>query len=169
MAPAKLKLRALSAQETAEIERRANARTLPARSVERARIIRDAQAGLCVSAIAKRRQCTRVMVMKWLTRFNAQGLAGLEDEPRSGRPPTYTPDEVSTVIATALTDPQQLHVPFGSWTLDRLAQYLNERRGIAIKRSRIGTLLLAEGLRWRKQESWFGERVDPDFAEKRGR
>jgi hypothetical protein len=23
-------------------------------------------------------------------------------------------------------------------------------------------------LRWRRQESWFGERVDPDFAQKRG-
>lgn len=169
MAEAKLKLRALSAAEATEIERRANARTLPARTVERARIIRDAQAGYSVSEIARRRQGTRAMVMKWLTRFNAEGLAGLDDEPRSGRPTTYTPEEVSTVIATALIDPQQLHLPFGSWTLDRLAQYLNERRGIAIKRSRIGTLLLAEGLRWRKQESWFGERVDPDFAAKRGR
>jgi len=28
-------------------------------------------------------------------------------------------------------------------------------------------MLLAEGLRWRKQETWFGERVDPEFAEKR--
>jgi transposase len=169
MAEAKLKLRALSAQETAEIERRANARTLSARSVERARIIRDAQAGFGVSDIAKRRQCTRPMVMKWLARFNAEGLAGLDDEPRSGRPTTYTLEEVSTVIATSLTDPQQLQLPFGSWTLDRRAQYLNEQRGIAIKRSRIGSLLLAEGLRWRKHESWFGERVDPDFAEKRGR
>ena len=169
MAEAKLKLRALSAQETAEIERRANARTLPARTVERARIIRDAQAGYRVTDIAKRRQCSRMMVMKWLARFNAQGLTGLADEPRSGRPATYTPEEVSTVIATSLTDPQQLQLPFGSWTLDRLAEYLNAQRGIAIKRSRIGTLLLAEGLRWRKQESWFGERVDPDFAAKRGR
>lgn len=169
MAEAKLKLRVLNAQEAAEIERRANARTLPARTVERARIIRDAQSGLSVSAIAERWQCSRTMVMKWLARFNAQGLAGLNDEPRSGRPATYSPEEVSTVIATSLTDPQQLQLPFGSWTLDRLAQYLNEQRGIAIKRSRISDLLRAEGLRWRKQESWFGERVDPDFAEKRGR
>jgi transposase len=169
MAEAKLKLRVLSAQETAEIERRANARTLPARSVERARIIRDAQAGYSVSEIARRRQATRALVMKWLTRFNTEGVAGLDDEPRSGRPATYTPEQVSIVVETALTNPQQLHLPFGSWTLDRLAQYLNEQRGIAIKRSRIGSLLLAEGLRWRKQESWFGERVDPDFAAKRGR
>lgn len=168
MAEAKLKLRALSAQETTEIERRSNARTLPARMVERARIIRDAQAGHHVSEIARRRQSSRKMVMKWLTRFNAQGLAGLNDEPRAGRPTTYTSEEVSIVVATALTNPQALQLPFGSWTLDRLEQYLNEQRGIAIKRSRIGDLLLAEGLRWRKQENWFGERVDPAFAEKRG-
>jgi hypothetical protein len=37
-----------------------------------------------------------------------------------------------------------------------------------MKRSRLGEVLQAEGLRWRKQEHWFGERVDPDFAEKRG-
>jgi hypothetical protein len=36
-------------------------------------------------------------------------------------------------------------------------------------RSRISELLIAEGLRWRKPETWFGERVDPDFAAKRGR
>ena len=169
MAEAKLKLRVLSTEETKEIERRANAQSLAARTVERARIIRDASAGLSVSDIAQRRQCSRPMVMKWLTRFNAQGLAGLNDEPRSGRPSTYTPAEVATVISAALSDPQKLELPFAAWTLDRLEQYLNERRGITIKRSRISDLLLAEGLRWRKQENWFGERVDPDFAEKRGR
>jgi len=169
MAEAKLKLRALSAAETSEIERRANARRLPARTVERARIIRDAQSGMSVSQIAQRRRGSRAQVMEWLRRFNAQGIAGLEDAPRSGRPATYTPEQVSIVVETSLTDPQSLNLPFGSWTLDRLEQYLNEQRGIAIKRSRIGTLLLAEGLRWRKQESWFGEQVDPDFAAKRGR
>jgi transposase len=60
-------------------------------------------------------------------------------------------------------------LPFARWTLDRLAAYLAERKGIPIKRSRIGELLQAEGLRWRTQETWFGERVDPAFAEKRGR
>lgn len=38
-----------------------------------------------------------------------------------------------------------------------------------MKRSRIGEVLVAEGLRWRKQEAWFGERPDPAFAEQRGR
>ena len=56
-----------------------------------------------------------------------------------------------------------------AWTLDRLAAYLHEHKGVAMKRSRIDEILLREGLRWRRQETWFGERVDPAFAEKRGR
>jgi transposase len=95
-------------------------------------------------------------------------MAGLADKPRTGRPATYTAHEVAEVIATSLTPPEQLGLPFASWTLDRLEAYLNEHKGIAIKRSRIDDLLSAEGLRWRTQETWFGERVDPEFAQKRG-
>jgi len=72
------------------------------------------------------------------------------------------------VIATALTPPEHLGLPFASWTLDRLEAYLNEHKAMAIKRSRIDDLLIAEGLRWRTQETWFGARVDPEFAKKRG-
>jgi hypothetical protein len=72
------------------------------------------------------------------------------------------------VVATALTAPRTLGLPFGCWTYDRLAAYLNEVAGLAIKRSRINEVLLAEGLRWRQDETWFGARVDPDFAAKRG-
>ena len=39
---------------------------------------------------------------------------------------------------------------------------------MASKRSRINDVLLAEGLRWRTPETWFGARVDPEFAHKRG-
>jgi transposase len=72
------------------------------------------------------------------------------------------------VIETALTKPEALGLPFACWTLDRLATYLQDERGIGIKRSRIDELLIGEGLRWKVQETWFSERVDPDFAEKRG-
>jgi hypothetical protein len=72
------------------------------------------------------------------------------------------------VIATALTKPDTLGLPFACWTLDRLHDDLHHYKGIAMKRSRIDEVLVEEGLRWRQQETWFGERVDPDFAKKRG-
>src|SRR5512135_1897403 len=111
---------------------------------------------------------SRPTVYTWIHRFNEQGLHGLDDRPRAGRPPTYTAEQRAEVIAVALTDPRGLGLPFGCGTLDRLEVYLNEPKGIPIKRSRIDEILLAEGLRWRHQETWSGARVDPAFAEKRG-
>jgi transposase len=163
-----LHARPLTPDEYTSLRQLAHSRTAPARLVERARIIWQAQQGRRVSAIAAALRLNHKTVRRWLQHFNEHGLAGLQDQPRTGRPATYTAEEVGTVIALALTDPQQLGLPFAAWTLDRLAAYLHEHQGIAMKRSRIGELLLAEGLRWRSQETWYGERVDPAFAEKRG-
>ncbi len=163
-----IRVRALTDEEQAAIERLAHSRTAAARAVERARIIWHAVRGLTVPAIAKQLHLHEQTVRLWLKRFNADGLPALQDAPRAGRPATYSADEVSVVIATALTKPTELDQPFGRWTLDRLEAYLNETWHIAMKRSRIDEILLAEGLRWRQEETWFSERVDPEFAQKRG-
>ena len=63
---------------------------------------------------------------------------------RSGRPPTYTAEERSAVIAAALSRPAELGLPFASWTLDRLVAYLGEK-GIGMKRSRVSEVLLGRG------------------------
>lgn len=164
-----LLLRPLTEEETGGLRTLAHGQKVEARLRDRARICWLSHDGHCVResvALTGREDKT---VRHWITRFNVQGLVGLTDAPRIGRPPTYSPEEIGIGIATSLTPPQNLDLPFASWTLDRLAAYLHEVKGIAIKRSRIGELLQAEGLRWRTQETWFGERVDPGFAEKRGR
>lgn len=166
--PRRLQVRELSDKEREVIYQTARSRTAAVRQVERARIVQASSQGQSVADIATTLQLKEAKVRKWIKRFNEAGLSGLEDVPRAGRPARYTTEEVSEVIATALTDPQTFGLPFASWTLDRLEAYLNEVKGIGIKRSRIDDLLLREGLRWRQQESWFGERVDPDFAAKRG-
>jgi transposase len=166
--PRTLCLRELTTDERAAVERLAHSRTAAARLVERARVVLAALEGERVSALAERFHITAATVYLWLHRFNDGGLAGLADKARKGRPPTYTREQASVVVATALTDPQTLGLAFASWTLDRLAAYLAEQKGIPMKRSRVDELLIAEGLRWRKEETWFGARVDPDFAEKRG-
>lgn len=158
--PKHLTLRPLSDVEIEAIDRLAHSRTEPAREVERAQIVWRAHQGARVPAIAQALGVSEKTVRLWLGRFATSGMVGLEEGQRSGRPPTYTTEQVGEVIATSLLDPTTLGQPFASWTLDRLAVYLNEERGIPIKRSRIGELLQAEGLRWRQQETWFGERVD---------
>jgi transposase len=164
-----LRVRALSDDEADGLARMARSRTLGAGLVRRARIVRHAvEEGLSAPEIAARTGLCGATVRFWLKRFNTRGLPGLEEDTRSGRPPTYSAAERSAVITAALSRPAELGLPFASWTLDRLVAYLGER-GIGMRRSRISEVLLAEGLKWRQEEAWFGARVDPDFSRKRGR
>lgn len=166
--PAFLTPRPLTDDEIRRVDRLAHARTEPARTVERAQIVWRAHRGERVAAIARALGISAATVRLWLKRFETAGMAGLADAPRVGRPPIYSAAEVGEVVAASLTKPDDLGLEFGSWTLDRLTIYLQERKGIGIGRTRVGEILRAEGLRWRTQETWFGERPDPAFAEKRG-
>ncbi len=163
-----LRVRAVSDEEREELGRMARSRTAGAGLVRRARIVMHALEGLKAPEISARMDLGGVTVRHWLKRFNARGLRGLGEDVRTGRPPTYSAEQRSAVINTALTRPADLGLPFASWTLDRLVAYLGER-GIAMRRSRISEIFIREGLRWRHEETWFGERVDPDFARTRGR
>ena len=160
------RLRVLTAGE-AQALRLAHSRTAPARAVERARIIWAVHHGQGVGAAAAACVVDPETVRRWLERFSARGAAGLEDRPPCGREPIYSPEQVAEIIAAALTRPAGQGLPFAAWTLDRLVADLTEAKGVPMQRTRLGEVLRAEGLRWRKHETWFGERVDPAFAERR--
>jgi transposase len=164
-----IRVRALSPEEVSQLTELAHSRKRGAGLVRRAQIILHAvEDRLSAPQIAARMALCGHTVRFWLKRFNERGLPGLAEDLRSGRPPTYSAEERSTVIGTALTRPAELGLPFACWTLDRLVAYLSEQ-GIGMRRSRISEILRAEGLKWRREETWFGARVDPEFAQKRGR
>ena len=162
-----LRVRELNDHERVEVQRIARSHTLGAALVRRAQIVVHAMDGVKAEEIATRMDLCGNTVRHWLNRFNARGLAGLHEDVRTGRPPTYSAEQRSAVITAALTRPAELGLPFACWTLDRLVAYLSDQ-GIAMRRSRISEIFIREGLKWRHEETWFGERVDPDFAKKRG-
>jgi transposase len=163
-----LRVRVVSDEERAALGRMARSRSLGAGLVRRAQIVLHALEGRKAAEIGDRMELGGVTVRHWLKRFNARGLQGLEEDVRTGRPPTYSAEQRSAVINAALTPPTERGLPFASWTLDRLVAYL-ATQGIAMRRSRISEIFIREGLKWRQEETWFGARVDPDFARKRGR
>src|SRR3954452_19618625 len=115
-----LRVRALSEEEAHRLVRMTRSQKLGAGLVRHAQIIQHAVDGLSAPGIAAKMGLCGATVRFWLRRFNERGLGGLEEEMRSGRPPTYTAEERSAVIATALSRPADLGLPFASWTLDRL-------------------------------------------------
>jgi transposase len=164
-----LRLRDLTEEETRVIAKLARSQTASIRLVQRARMIQVASQGKTIAQISAELGCNANVVRKWFKRFATAGVAGLNDAPRSGAPARYTAENTARVVATAKTRPSDWGLPYSSWTFERLASYLHEQLGLQMKKTRIFELLQAEGLRWRKQETWFGQRLDPEFAAKRGR
>jgi putative transposase len=70
--------------------------------VQRAQIVLACGAGESNTAIAKRMGLTGMTVGKWRKRYLEQGLEGLHDELRPGRPRTYEDEDVAEVINRAL-------------------------------------------------------------------
>lgn len=81
----------LTADERAALEAQARRYTLPYRDVVRAKIALLAADGLGNDQIADRLDTRREIVSKWRKRFYEQRLAGLEERPRTGRPPVFPP------------------------------------------------------------------------------
>lgn len=81
----------LSEEEQKELQRRANKYTLPFFMVMRAKMILLAAQGLDNDKIALMVDTPRKVVSMWRKRFFYERLAGLEEKPRTGRPPVFPP------------------------------------------------------------------------------
>jgi transposase len=162
-------LRPLTVPEREELERIAHSRTEAIRRVERARIILALADGTKASVVAEQMKVCEASVHYRRKRFNEAGVAGLDDLPRQGRPETYSETQRGEIVLTAKTQPQQLGMAFGHWTLDRLVAYVNHHLHLAISRSQLAEVLKREGLKWYQEKTYFSESPDPQFVEKRGR
>lgn len=81
----------LSETERRELERLANKYTAPYYLVVRAKLVLMAADGLDNKTIGERLSLPRQVVTKWRKRFFEERLAGLQDKPRPGRPPAFSP------------------------------------------------------------------------------
>jgi transposase len=169
----RVRLRSLTTEERNEIRRLANSRKEPLRLVQRARIIAHMleDPSLTATQAGLRAGCrSTAMGTIWVKRFNAEGLAGLEDRRRSGRKPIHSQEVRSALVSLALQKPRSLGYPFELWTLERLQRAFKERQGIHLSDSTIWTWMDEEGFHWKRQQSWFhkAEKHAPEFVEKRG-
>ena len=161
--------RRLTAEEQAILEKLSRSGTVESRLVERAKMVLWSREGISGNQIAQRLGHKAETVYRQLDRFEAKGLSGLQDRAGRGRPPEYSETERGQIIAVARSHPQTLGCEFGYWSLDRLVEYVNLTLGIPIGRTQLYRVLRAEGLRWYQEKTYFTERPDPQFAEKRGR
>ena len=134
----------------------AGSRRVEARLVERARIILQCLEGKAVSAIAQDLKIRPNTVIDWRRRFDQEGIAGLVDRPRSGKPRQYREEFRNQVLATL-----ELPPPRGQavWDGPALAQHLKASVHA------VWRVLRKEGICLIRQRSWCVS-TDPEFAAK---
>jgi transposase-like protein len=81
----------LNVEERRQLESRARSYTASYAQVVRAKIVLFAAEGMANVDIASRLDTSPQVVHRWRKRFVEQGLKGLEDAPRSGRPRVFSP------------------------------------------------------------------------------
>jgi transposase len=157
------------AADRAVLESAARRSSAPHRLVMRARIVLLAADGLPNCVIAARLGVCDDTVRKWRRRYCQQGLDGMADAPRPGRPRKFAAHVAVEVKALACELPITTGTPLARWSCPELAREA-AARGItpAISASTIRRWLAEDALKPWQHQSWIFPR-DPYFAPKAAR
>jgi transposase len=159
----------LSGRDRFELERRTRCYSLAHRQVVRAQIVLLAAESLTNVDIAEELGVHVDVVSRWRKRFSREGMSGLADRPRSGRPRVFGSEVVAEVKAMACEAPASRDVPLSRWSSAEVAaRAVSEGLVSSLSPSTVRRWLAADALKPWHYESWIFPR-DPDFAAKAGR
>lgn len=157
----------LSEEQRAELRR--VSRQAVGRVALRAHMVLLSDRGHTVQEIAKIHDCGCDVVRNWLHRYEREGIAGLEDDPRSGRP-------AKDPLARHIVDAQASQSPRCSghvqtcWTVALLCAFLALRFRLNLAFSTVRRCLKAMDWRWRRPRlapaSLLRRKRDPQTEEK---
>jgi transposase len=131
-------------------------------------ILLSAEQGLKVPQIALIVRESEATVLRWLKRYLAEGLEGLHDAPRPGRPAQITEAYQAELLAAVRRRPRSLGLPFSLWTLQRLVDSLAERTGIRVSDETVRRALKHAGIVLSRPQHKISS-PDPDYAVKKRR
>ena len=123
----------------------------------RAHVILLSAEGLTLEEISARSGLNRTNCLKWRKRFAAEGLDGLKDKPRKGRPASITPWQRAQVVRLACERP---FTGANAWSRRELA------RVTGLGSTTVHRILEGASLKPHKVHHWCGKSPDPEFEPK---
>jgi transposase len=117
--------------------------------------------GLPASRIAERVGCSEKLVKRWRARYERDGLGGLCDKPRSGRPLTHGPEVRARLIAKACTRPESTEQG------TRRERFTYRKLGEAVGMSQAHVILSRADIKPHRTDYWImSDFKGPDFEER---
>ena len=161
---------AVSEADRAVLEARVAASTTPRRDWQRAQVVLMASLGLSSPVIGEAVGLNRNQVDVWRRRYASEGLAGLRDRPRPGRPRVYGPAERLALVKTITSRPREPGQLGGRrlkarMSMPEVARVMREDLGIGISDSQVWRICTSMGIKPWQVRSWMTSH-DPDFDDK---
>jgi transposase len=147
----------VSEEQKAVLESWMRKGTTEKRYAERAKIILLSSAGEKRDAIVKRMALAPGIVSKWRKRFLEQGIDGLFDLSRTGKPPRYDKETEQRILDVLDKDPPK---GFSRWNGPLVAKELGD-----VNVHQIWRVLRKKGVSLERRHSWCVS-TDPAFATK---
>lgn len=126
------------------------ARTEVGRVSERMHMVLLSSRGYAVPQIAAIFDCDEATVRTWLARFETDGVDGVRDRPRSGRPRAADADAHDAIGHALDQAPTACGHLAGYWTVAMLAAHLVTAHGVTLSRTTVRRVLHALDSRWRR-------------------
>ncbi|MFN3254384.1 MAG: IS630 family transposase [Ilumatobacter sp.] len=135
----------------------------------RAQIVLWSAQRMSVAAIAEIAFTSPDRVREVIHNFNADGFDSLAPKYSGGRPPTFTLPQRQQIKKIALARPTDHDLPFSTWSLSKLAEFL-VAEGVVddISHEGLRVLLREEGVSFQVIKTW-KQSNDPDFETKKNR
>src|SRR5215210_4542545 len=135
----------------------------------RAQMVLLSAQGMPVPKIAEVTFTSPDRVRDVLHNFNADGFDALYPRYRGGRPPTFTLPQRQQIKRLALSRPADHGLPFSTWSLAKLAEFL-VAEGVVddISHEGLRVLLREEGVSFQRVKTW-KQSHDPAFEAKKNR
>lgn len=110
----------------------------------------NVRAGMSRAQASRQAGMDRQTLRDWVIRFNAEGIAGLRDRPKSGRPSWLDEGQLATLRALVLRGPDPERDGVSSWRAKDLCRIVEDRFGVSYSENGMLRLLHDLGLSWQK-------------------
>lgn len=141
-----IKIKPLTTEELAELDELYH-RTKDVRARTRVQmILLGAEEKKTAPDIAKIVRQDEQTVRRWIKRFNAEGINGLYDEPKSGAPKRVTDAYRERLSIVIRRRPRSLDQPFSLWTLQRLVDFMAAETGLRFSTETVRLILKANNI-----------------------
>lgn len=151
----------LNDEQLAEVEQAINHAPLP-EVRQRAIALHLLHRGHAPEGVAEMLVVAPSTIWNWHRRYRAEGVNGLANRAKSGRPAKADDQYLAEVDRALDTDPRELGYAFSVWTINKLRKHLEKQTGILLSYTRFRALLSKYDYVYRQQKHDLSDLQDAD-------